>query len=141
VPPIMYADRRNRPQPVMAGAVGLMLVVQAGLVFAQGLIPLVVLLLLFFAAFNVLEAMLPSLVSRIAPERARGSAIGVYNTTQTMGLFAGGLAGGWMAKHFGAGAVYALGAVLMLAWLALVAGMRPVNPSKSRSLSVETNTA
>lgn len=141
VPPIMYADRRNRPQPVMAGAVALMMAVQAGLVFAHGLVMLVVLLLLFFAAFNVLEAMLPSLVSRIAPERARGSAIGVYNTTQTMGLFAGGLAGGWLAKHFGAAAVYALGVALMLVWLGLVAGMRPVNAARSRSLTVETNTA
>ena len=141
VPPILYADRRNRPQVVMGGAVALMLVVQAGLVFAHGLIGLIVLLLLFFAAFNVLEAMLPSLVSRIAPEQARGGAIGVYNTTQTMGLFAGGLAGGWMAKHFGPAAVYALGAVLMLAWLVLVAGMRPVNPAKSRPLTVETKSA
>jgi MFS family permease len=141
VPPIMVADRRNQQKAVMAGAVALMLGVQAALAFAHGLVALIVLLLLFFAAFNVLEAMLPSLVSRIAPERARGSAIGVYNTTQTMGLFAGGLAGGWMAKHFGAGAVFALGAALMLVWLALVAGMRPVNPSKSRSLTVETNTA
>ncbi len=141
VPPIMYADRRNRPQPVLAGAVMLMMSVQAGLVFARGLVMLVVLLLLFFAAFNVLEAMLPSLVSRIAPERARGSAIGVYNTTQTMGLFAGGLAGGWLAKHFGAAAVYALGVALMMAWLSLVAGMRPVNAARGRSLTVETNTA
>ncbi len=141
VPPILYADRRNRPQPVMAGAVGLMLVVQAALMFAHGLAALVGLLLLFFAAFNVLEAMLPSLVSRIAPEGARGSAIGVYNTTQTMGLFAGGLAGGWMAKHFGAAAVFALGAALMLAWLGLVAGMRPVNPAIARPLTVEANTA
>jgi len=141
VPPILVADRRNLPQPVMAGAISLMLVVQAALMFAHSLYALVGLLLLFFAAFNVLEAMLPSLVSRIAPERARGSAIGVYNTTQTMGLFAGGLAGGWMAKHFGAAAVFALGAGLMLAWLGLVAGMRPVNPAKARSLTVETNTA
>ncbi len=141
VPPILFADRRNRPQWVMGGAVGLMLVVQGGLVFAHGLPALILLLLLFFAAFNVLEAMLPSLVSRIAPERARGSAIGVYNTTQTMGLFAGGLAGGWMAKHFGPASVYGLGAVLMLLWLGLVAGMRPVNAARSRSLTVETNSA
>jgi MFS family permease len=141
LPPILYADRRNRPQPVMAVAVGLMLAVQAGLMFAQGLSALVFLLLLFFVAFNVLEAMLPSLVSRIAPERARGGAIGVYNTTQTMGLFAGGLAGGWMATHFGAVAVFGLGAGLMLAWLVLVAGMRPVNPAKRRSLTVETSSA
>ena len=141
MPPILFADRRNRPQVVMAGAVALMLAVQAGLVFAQGMTALAVLLLFFFAAFNVLEAMLPSLVSRIAPERARGSAIGVYNTTQTLGLFAGGLAGGWMAKHFGAASVYALGAVLMLVWLVLVAGMRPVNAARRRPLSVETHTA
>jgi MFS family permease len=141
VPPILFADRRNRPRPVMAGAVGLMLAVQAGLMFAHGLAALIFLLLLFFASFNVLEAMLPSLVSRIAPQSARGSAIGVYNTTQTMGLFAGGLAGGWMAKHYGAVAVFALGAALMLAWLGLVAGMRPVNPAKDRSLTVETTSA
>jgi MFS family permease len=141
VPPIMFADRRNKPQLVMAGAVLAMLVVQAGLAFAHGLASLVVLLLVFFVAFNVLEAMLPSLVSRIAPERARGSAIGVYNTTQTMGLFAGGLAGGWVAKHFGAPAVFALGGLLMLVWLLLLAGMQPVNAAKARSLSVETNTA
>ncbi len=141
VPPILFADRRNRPRPVMAGAVALMFVVQAGLVFAHGLVSLIALLLLFFVAFNVLEAMLPSLVSRIAPQRARGSAIGVYNTTQTMGLFAGGLAGGWLAKHFGGAAVYALGAALMMVWLGLVAGMRPVNAERSRSLTVETHSA
>ncbi len=141
MPPILFADRRNRPQVVMAGAVALMLAVQAGLVFAQEITALVVLLLFFFAAFNVLEAMLPSLVSRIAPERARGSAIGIYNTTQTLGLFAGGLAGGWMAKHFGAASVYALGAALMLIWLVLVAGMRPVNAAARRPLYVETHTA
>lgn len=141
VPPIMYADRRNKPQFVMGGAIGMMLLVQGGLMLAHGIVALVFLLLLFFAAFNVLEAMLPSLVSRIAPERARGSAIGVYNTTQTLGLFAGGLAGGWLAKNFGSTAVFALGAGLMCVWLGLVAGMRPVNPSKRHSLNVETKTA
>ena len=85
--------------------------------------------------------MLPSLVSRIAPDAARGAAIGVYNTTQTLGLFAGGLAGGWMAKQYGAAAVYGLGAVLMLAWLVVLAGMRPVNARAGQAFSVETKTA
>ena len=141
VPPIMIADRRQRQRAVMVGAVALMLAVQLGLAAFGGLVALVLLLLVFFAAFNVLEAMLPSLVSRIAPEAARGAAIGVYNTTQTLGLFAGGLAGGWMAKQYGAAAVYGLGAVLMLAWLVVLAGMRPVNARAGQAFSVETKTA
>jgi MFS family permease len=79
----------------------------------------------FFAAFNVLEAMLPSLVSRVAPPHARGTAIGVYNTTQTLGLFFGGLAGGWMAKHYGGEAVFAICAALCALWLAFALAMRP----------------
>ena len=124
VPPILVADRRRLHKPVMLGAIALMLVVQV--LFAAwhaSLAGMVALLIGFFAAFNVLEALLPSLVSRIAPERARGTALGVYNTAQTLGLFAGGLAGGVLAGHFGAAAVYIVGATAMLAWLAAAAGM------------------
>ena len=92
------------------------------------------LLLVFFAVFNALEALLPSLVSRIAPAHARGAAIGVYNTAQTLGLFFGGVGGGWIAGRFGGGMVFGACTALALAWLALAAGMRapagtgPVNP-------------
>jgi MFS family permease len=70
--------------------------------------------------------MLPSLVSRVAPAQARGAAIGVYNTTQTLGLFCGGLSGGWIAGNFGARALFGACAALALAWLAVAAGMRSV---------------
>jgi hypothetical protein len=84
VPPILYADRRNRPKPVMVACVALLAAVLAAFAFAgAGIALLAGLLLAFFAAFNVLEALLPSLVSRIAPAHARGAAIGVYNTAQT----------------------------------------------------------
>ena len=66
------------------------------------------------------------LVSRIASPGARGTAIGVYNTVQTLGLFAGGLAGGWVAGRWGTGAVFGACAVLALLWLAAAAGMKPV---------------
>jgi MFS family permease len=124
VPPILMADRRRRHKRVMLGAIALMLAVQV--LFAAWHAPLAgiaALLIGFFAAFNVLEALLPSLVSRIAPEHARGAALGAYNTTQTLGLFAGGLAGGALAGHFGAAAVYMLGATAMLAWLAVAGTM------------------
>jgi MFS family permease len=125
LPPILYADRRNRPKPVMLGAIVLLVAVQAALAATgAGIVLLAALLLGFFAAFNVLEALLPSLVSRLAPARARGMAIGVYNTTQTLGLFFGGLAGGWIATHYGAGAVFGACAGLGLAWLAFASRMR-----------------
>jgi len=125
VPPILYADRRDRPKPVLLSAVALLLAVEASLgVLELGLAGLAAALLAFFVAFNVLEAMLPSLVSRIAPAGGRGMAIGVYNTTQTLGIFFGGLCGGWTAKHFGAGGVFAACAGLACIWLALAAGMR-----------------
>jgi MFS family permease len=126
-PPIFYADRRNRHKPVMLGAVALLLAVQA--LFAAGaggIAAYVALMVAFFAAFNILEALLPSLVSRLAPAHARGKAIGVYNTTQTLGLFFGGLLGGWVAKTYGTTEVFAVCALLCALWLLAVAGMRPV---------------
>jgi MFS family permease len=125
VPPIRYADRRNGSRPVLLGAIALLAAVSAGLAFAGGnVLLLAVLLFGFFAAFNVLEALLPSLVSRLAPVRARGTAIGVYNTAQTLGLFFGGLAGGWIASHYGAGAVFGACAGVTALWLAAAAGMQ-----------------
>jgi len=124
VPPILFADRRNRPKPILIGCIVLLVAVEAALSMVEGVAAYAAALLVFFVAFNVLEAMLPSLVSRIAPAHARGMAIGVYNTTQTLGLFFGGLLGGWVAKHYGPREVFAVCAVLSCAWLAAAAGMR-----------------
>ena len=138
VPAVLYADRRNRPKPVMLGAVALLLAVEAALAVAPfGLRELSVLMLAFFAAFNVLEAMLPALVSRVAPAQGRGAAIGVYNTTQTLGVFFGGLLGGWLARHHGAHGVFLACAALCGLWLAAAAGMRPV----PRPVNEATNAA
>jgi predicted MFS family arabinose efflux permease len=137
-PPILYADRRNRPKPVLVGAVALLMLVEGGLVVSKSVFAYGTALLAFFIAFNILEAMLPSLVTRFAPAHARGTAIGVYNTTQTLGLFVGGLAGGWVAKHYGPAAVFAGCAVLSALWLAAASAMRtpaaPVNGLSRASL-------
>ena len=125
IPAILYADRRNQSKPVLIGAVALLLVAEAALAaFGGGLELLALLMLAFFVAFNVLEALLPSLVSRAAPAQGRGTAIGVYNTTQTLGVFFGGLLGGWVAAHHGTTGVFALCAVLAAVWLVLAVGMR-----------------
>jgi MFS family permease len=127
IPPILYVDRRNAPKPVLIGAVALLVVVEAALgAMDKGLSTLAALMLGFFISFNVLEALLPSLVSRIAPAEGRGVAIGVYNTTQTLGVALGGVLGGWVAKHFGATAVFGVCAALSALWLVVAVGMRPV---------------
>jgi len=127
VPAILYADRRSQAKPVLLGAVALLACVEALLGgIDAGIAGLAALMLAFFVAFNVLEALLPSLVSRLAPAGARGMVIGVYNTTQTLGVFFGGLVGGWVASRYGTTAVFTVCAVLVVLWLFLALGMRPV---------------
>jgi predicted MFS family arabinose efflux permease len=71
----------------------------------------------FFCGFNILEATQPSMVSRIAPVTSRGAAMGVYNTLQSLGFFAGGLMGGQLAKSYGTQGLFLSSAVLMVVWL------------------------
>ncbi len=124
VPAIIAAERKDKMRPVFIAAVGLLVVVQAGLyALHESLWALALWLLLFFVAFNVLEATLPSLVSRTAPPSAKGAALGVYNTTQAMGLFIGGALGGYIAQHFGDNAVFAACTGLVLIWLAVASTM------------------
>jgi predicted MFS family arabinose efflux permease len=110
---------------VLLGAIALLAAVEVCLVFTGSVLAYGAALLAFFVAFNVLEAMLPSLVTRVAPAHARGTAIGVYNTTQTLGLFFGGLLGGWVAEHYGPAALFAGCATLSALWLAAASAMRP----------------
>jgi predicted MFS family arabinose efflux permease len=136
VPAVFYADRRNHHKPVLLGTVLLLAAVEVGLAAAPDrIVPLAGLMIAFFVAFNVLEALLPSLVSRIAPAKARGTAIAVYNTTQTLGLFVGGAIGGWLAKHHGPQDVFTTCAALAAVWLLAAAGMRPLAPKRVNELA------
>jgi MFS family permease len=131
MPPIIAAERRSRMRLLFLAAVGLLLVVQLGLMLhAPGLVWIAGWLLLFFVGFNVLEASLPSLVSRVAPSSAKGLALGIYNTTQAIGLFAGGALGGLVAARWGAQGVFACAAVIMGVWWVIALGMREV-PKRS----------
>ncbi|WP_374262775.1 MFS transporter [Zoogloea sp.] len=127
VPAIIVAEKRGKMKQVFNAAIGLLLLVQIGLYVegGAGLWPLAVLLTLFFVAFNVLEATQPSWISKIAPAHAKGTALGIYNTLQSVGLFLGGALGGWLAQHVGPGAVSLLGCGLAVVWLILAAGMAP----------------
>jgi MFS family permease len=74
-------------------------------------------LVLFFSGFNALEAMLPSLISRVAPIASKGSAMGVYNSAQFLGVFVGGAFSGWLSGWFGFQAVFVMCLIFSLLWL------------------------
>lgn len=129
LPPIFIGEKRGKMKQVFLGAIALMVAVQIGLwvFFSRPTMHwsvLVSLLFAFFVSFNILEACLPSLVSRIAPPTAKGAALGVYNTLQALGLFFGGLLGGWLQQHVGASSVFAVGAGLTIVWLIIAASMK-----------------
>ncbi len=125
VPAVIVAEKRDAMKPIFIAAIALLLLVQGGLyLFGAGLWPLALWLTLFFVAFNVLEATQPSWISRIAPPHAKGTALGIYNTLQSIGLFLGGALGGWLAQHHGPGAVSLFCVGLAAAWLISAAGLR-----------------
>lgn len=131
-PLILHSERRGRHKQVFLGSIALLLAAEVAFLPGIGHFwGIVAALTAFFVAFNVLEAMLPSLVSKIAPAGAKGTAMGVYNTSQSLGLFVGGALGGLLSQHFGPAAVFWLGAVLIGAWLWLASGMRAPPAVKS----------
>ena len=127
IPAIIVAERKNKTKPVFNGAIALILLTQLGFaVFGEGLWSLAFFLFVFFAGFNILEASLPSMISRIAPPQSKGLALGIYNTTQAFGLAAGGALGGFLAQRFGADAVFAVCGLLTLLWLGFGLTMAPL---------------
>jgi MFS family permease len=124
MPFLRHVDRPERGKPLLNGAVAALLVIQLALAFSlQSLWALCVELTLFFAALNLLEAVLPALVSKCAPVEARGAAIGVNSSLQFLGAFVGAAAGGWLSEHVGGASVFILGVGLTGVWLIATATM------------------
>ena len=133
-------ERRGKLRGVFLAAIGLIALVQLGLWWvasrsgADGAVPglwtLGGLMFVFFIGFNTLEASQPSLASRLAPVHARGAALGVYNTLQSVGFFVGGAVGGWLTSAHGATGLFAVCGVAMLVWLVLAWPMQ-VPPPKA----------
>ena len=126
LPFIIVAEKKRRIKPVFVGAVALLMLMLA----AQGLslhsrVWMLLALFLFFVAFNLLEATLPSLVSKVAPAGSKGTAMGVYSSSQFLGAFCGGVLGGWVLQNYGVSSVYYLCATLALLWLLAAWAMQP----------------
>jgi MFS family permease len=136
VPAIIAGERRGWVKPIFIAAIALLLVTELLLATqAERFVGLVIGLVCFFIAFNILEATLPSLVSRLAPPQSKGTALGVYNSLQALGLFLGGALGGSVLAYGGPVSVFIVCAGVVLLWLLLAWHMPAV---VSRSMETAT---
>ncbi len=125
IPFIIIAEKKRKMKHVFLGAVSVLVATQVLMLFAHHNIGLMsVWLFLFFTAFSLLEASLPSMISKIAPIKRRGSAMGIYSTSQFFGIFVGGALGGVLFGHFGATGTFLLCIIIGLAWLLFASSMR-----------------
>ncbi len=125
LPAVMGAHLAGRFKRWFIAAVALLLVAELAMPWLTGGIWAIALfLLIFFTGFNVLEAMLPSLVSRLAPPQLKGAAIGVYSSVQFLGTFAGAASSGFLYSRWGVPGIVVPGVVLLAIWLILALGMQ-----------------
>lgn len=135
VPFVVLAESRRKMKQVFVGSIFVLVLAELILMGDSDSVYAVFgALLLFFVAFNVLEATLPSLIVKVAPPDIKGTAMGVYSSSQFLGAFLGGLAGGAIYGAFGYNSVFLFAAVMLLLWLALAVTMR--NPRYLGSLMI-----
>lgn len=124
IPAIIVAEAKRKMKPVFVSSVVVLLLAPAILaLYHQSLWLILVLLTLFFAAFNIMEASLPSLISKVAPADAKGTAMGVYSSSQFFGIFIGGTVGGWAYGVGATSGVFTFCAIVAAVWLVIAATM------------------
>ena len=138
VPFMIIAMKKQQEKPMFSAAVAVLSVA----LFLLWLLPtgfwsLIFSVVLFFTAFNYLEATMPSILSRIAPAGVKGSVMGVYSSCQFLGAFVGGIVGGLIMSEYGEQTIFLVMAIASLAWLVLSFGMTKLK--KSKSFSFVTN--
>ncbi|HTT40012.1 MAG TPA: MFS transporter [Burkholderiales bacterium] len=137
LPLMVLAERRGWQKLVFVAAVGVLFTGQLGLAACSAtVLGITGSLLVFFAGLNLLEAMLPSLVSRAAPAGSKGAAVGIYSSIQFLGSFAGAALGGAISQHLGPLWVFGACAALTLVWIGVAAGMEGPQPTGTRTYPI-----
>jgi len=125
VPFVIVAEKRRRIKQIMTGAIAVLVISEfLLLVDHYSATSIFFALLLFFIAFNVLEATLPSLIVKTAPPHIKGTAMGVYSSSQFLGAFAGGITGGILYGSYGVDGVFGFCGLALLFWAYLAFTMR-----------------
>jgi MFS family permease len=138
-PILIFGEKKQQLRMTMLIAIVLLLIAEFLFTNSASVTSIAIALLVYFVGFNLLEALQPSLVSRFAKE-AKGTALGVYNTTQSIGLFTGAAIGGYLMDSHGDLSVFAVGAVLLVCWLIIAwsMGEMPTRATESKDLSPTT---
>jgi MFS family permease len=140
VPAIIAAEKYRRMKGVFVGAVAALVASQIMLFYGAGsLWVLLAALTVFFSAFNVMEASLPSLITKVAPPDVKGTAMGVYSSLQFLGIFIGGIIGGLAHQHGGNAGVFALTTALAAVWLLTALGMAQPSYLTTRLVPIAEN--
>tara|TARA_R110002073_G_scaffold68296_3_gene169702 strand:- start:7792 stop:9186 length:1395 start_codon:yes stop_codon:yes gene_type:complete len=135
VPFIIYGEKKQQMKKTFLFAISLLMLSGISFIVTQAEFNYFWCSLFFyFMAFNLLEASLPSLVSKLAPAASKGTAMGVYSTTQFLGAFVGGVAGGWLLSEFGENGVYILVGVMCFIWLLFARMMK--NPTNETGMTL-----
>ena len=125
IPFILAAEKHRRMKQVFVGAIAVIALVQAALaLFHTSVLGIALLLFMFYAAFNLLEAILPSLIAKMAPPDRKGTAMGVYSSSQFFGAFVGGAVGGILHGSYGMGSVFLFCSLVALAWVLFASTMQ-----------------
>jgi predicted MFS family arabinose efflux permease len=127
-PILIFGEKKQQLRTILLVAIVLLLVAEFVFTSTHSIAGIATALLIYFVGFNLLEALQPSLVSRFAKE-SKGTAFGVYNTTQSIGLFTGAVIGGYLLDSHGDLSVFAMGGALLLCWLIIAWSMREL-PAK-----------
>lgn len=134
VPFIIIAEKYRKMKPVFIGAIVTLAIAQFGWsLLSNSVAGMLFCLWLFFTAFNILEASLPSLMSKLSPLANKGTAMGIYSSAQFIGAFIGGVAGGLIFSKLDVSGVFIAGAVLSIVWLLVIL---PMNPPKHLSTRI-----
>lgn len=140
VPMIIIAEKRGKMKEIFSLAIILVALAQFGLwQLSDSLWGVILLMVLFFGGFNLLEATLPSLISKMAPADKKGTAMGVYSSSQFLGAFVGGVVGGWILGWSSGdeiAPVFLVTGGVAVAWLLLALSMERPQQVKSRLMSV-----
>ena len=138
-PILIFGEKKQQLKTVLLVAIVLLLLAEFVFTSTHSITGIAIALLIYFVGFNLLEALQPSLVSRFAKE-SKGTALGVYNTTQSIGLFTGAVIGGYLMDSHGDLSVFVMGAALLLCWLIIAwsMGSMPTRASESKDVTAST---